>query len=140
MFAFHLNIHAYININMSDYDKMTPLHKAAYDGQLADVIECLMAGDDVNDISTFKNQCGHDILFVTPLYLAVLRNHYDVCEYLIKNGAHTNIKVFVPKTNDTFTLQEMAFTQFNFKIFKLLNSKKCSSNQDSLNTPLISSV
>jgi ankyrin repeat protein len=59
----------------------TPLHIAAWQGDLETVTSLVESGADVN----VRNSYGQ-----TPLYDAASGGHYDVVEYLIANGADVN--------------------------------------------------
>ena len=99
-----------------------PLHIAAFNGNLTDLKECIASGDDINSFETYKNKDGDEILFVTPLYLAAMEGHYEVCVMLLANGADPNIKTFIPRTRTSFTIRDIALTHFHLKIYKLLTN------------------
>lgn len=65
----------------TNFDKLTALHQAAYNGQLPIVKILVNAGADVN-AKTNTN--------TTPLHLAAIKNHEKVIKYLIKSYANVD--------------------------------------------------
>jgi hypothetical protein len=76
-----------IVINISDPDfatlRMTPLHKAARDGDTNEVKLLLTHDADVNAKDSYGN---------TPLHLAAANDHKDVAEILLAHGAEVNAR------------------------------------------------
>jgi hypothetical protein len=76
-----------IVINISDPDfatlRMTPLHKAARDGDTNEVELLLAHGADVNAKDNYGN---------TALHLAAANDHKDVAELLLAHGAEVNAR------------------------------------------------
>jgi protocatechuate 3,4-dioxygenase beta subunit len=76
-----------IVINISDPDfatlRMTPLHKAARDGDTNEVELLLTHGADVDAKDNYGN---------TPLHLAAANDHKDVAELLLAHGAEVNAR------------------------------------------------
>lgn len=85
---------------------MTPLHRAAMEGQKS-AVELLLAEDaPINE---------RDIPLNTPLTYAVINNHKDIAELLIDNGANVNAK-----NNDGQTPLEIAQRRNLREIVELL--------------------
>ena len=76
------NMNGKLSINCcTNYDNLTALHQAAYNGQLPMVKILVNAGADVN-AKTNTN--------TTPLHLAAIKNHEKVIKYLIKSYANVD--------------------------------------------------
>jgi len=67
---------------------LTPLHKAARDGNLEMVIELL--GQKNTDVNHFDNQDA-DTPLVLAIKNAITDRHWQVLEHLVENGADVNI-------------------------------------------------
>ncbi|MFP3032888.1 MAG: ankyrin repeat domain-containing protein [Wolbachia sp.] len=68
-------------VNALDNRSWTPLHCAAYDGNLEVAKSLLDKGADIN-AKTVKS--------TTPLHFAVAHDHLEVVELLLKKGAEVN--------------------------------------------------
>ena len=61
----------------------TPLHFACASGQIK-IVKLLVEADSDLEAHEKKPTC------LTPLHYTALRNHDDVCEYLLEKGADVN--------------------------------------------------
>ena len=76
------NLNSKLSIDCcTNYDKLTALHQAAYNGQLPIVKILVNAGANVNAKSNTNT---------TPLHLASIKNHEKVIKYLIKSNANVD--------------------------------------------------
>ena len=76
-------VYSFEDVNAKNSYGWTPLHEAAYWGNL-DIAKLLLErGADVNAKSSVGN---------TPLYWAASRNNLDIAKLLIENGADVNAK------------------------------------------------
>lgn len=72
------------DVRATDYQMArTPLHFACASGQIKIVKLLVEAGSDL-EAHEKAPTC------LTPLHYTALRNHDDVCEYLLDNGADVN--------------------------------------------------
>ncbi|MCD6579450.1 ankyrin repeat domain-containing protein, partial [bacterium] len=72
------------NAEIKDQHGMTPLNRAAQNGQLAAIILLLDSGAKISG--------GFPETTWTPLFNSVFRRHCEACEILLKRGANPNIK------------------------------------------------
>ncbi|XP_037393610.1 ankyrin repeat and SOCS box protein 2-like isoform X7 [Pygocentrus nattereri] len=100
-------------------DGWTPLHEAAYYGQIDCLTILLAAAPWMINSKTLKNQ--------TPLILAVSRGHLACMKYLLKNGADPGI----PTTSNDTPLYEACAT-FNVQMVQLLVQYGADVNQKCL--------
>jgi ankyrin repeat protein len=70
------------HVDEVDEDGDTPLHQAAYDGQLKVVTYLVSKGANVNARNVFDE---------TPLFVAVMNNQLEVVQYLCQQGADLSI-------------------------------------------------
>ncbi|GHU18821.1 hypothetical protein FACS189472_07700 [Alphaproteobacteria bacterium] len=89
----------------------TPLHEACYEGKI-DVVKSLIAQKVNLDA---QKSCYH----TTPLGYAVLKNHYDIVELLLKNGASPHGLLSTDTVYVRSALAEAIF-QNNHKMIALL--------------------
>lgn len=71
----------YISATISD---MTPLHEAAYNGEIDSALKLLRSGSDINA----KTQDSK----WTPLHLAVVEHKKEMVEFLLTHGANPDMK------------------------------------------------
>jgi ankyrin repeat protein len=105
-----------IDVNFSDAQGDTPLHKAAMENRIAVVKFLITKGADVNrrnrpSIKSYEFENGD-----TPLHYAVRSGAYDVAEFLIANGAGVNADGWLngPPLNEAAAAGPRRFYSRNF--------------------------
>jgi hypothetical protein len=103
----------YLNKNIND------IVLAAYNNNITKIQQYIKNGLDIN---------SKIYLDTTLLVHAINREHYELCEFLIKNGADVNIII----NDENLLMRIINFSKHcfnpNFKIFKLLIDSGCDVN------------
>ncbi len=86
------------DIDLADKLGRTPLHYAAFNGDLKSAQLLLEKGADINALDNSKQW--------TPLFFAVFMKHQDMTNLLIKEGADQTIKDKFNRTADTYKNQK----------------------------------
>jgi ankyrin repeat protein len=89
--AFKNALYAGGNITMVNYKNENIIHKAAWFGRLNILTSILEGPQNAQHIKGLVN--SRDSAGCTPLHNAVIRNHYDMVDALMENGADPNIQV-----------------------------------------------
>lgn len=88
--AFKNALYAGGNITMVNYKNENIIHKAAWFGRLNILTSILEGPQNAQHIKGLVN--SRDSAGCTPLHNAVIRNHYDMVDALMENGADPNIQ------------------------------------------------
>jgi len=86
------------DIDLADKLGRTPLHYAAFNGDLKSAQLLLEKGADINALDNSKQW--------TPLFFAVFMKHEDMANLLIKEGADQTLKDKFDRTVDTYRNQK----------------------------------
>ena len=89
--AFKNALYAGGNITMMNYKNENVIHKAAWFGRLNIFTSILEGPQNAQHLPGLVN--ARDSAGCTPLHNAVIRNHYDMVDALMENGADPNIQV-----------------------------------------------
>jgi hypothetical protein len=115
---------------------MSRLMLAAHDGDLESLKQCLLDGDDIDEIATCITANGNKLLFVTALYLAAQQGHYNICKFLVDSGANCSIQCYSPHDSQTFTCASVALVQGHLQVWFYLKSLHIQSKPRTKNNAL----
>ena len=130
----------FLTIAIKSVQAQNELLTASEVGDFSTIKKCIERGDDVNfflyhphSSADDHHSCNHSENR-TALFWAVLRNDYEIAEYLLLNGADANLHII-----HGTTVLHWAATKGNIQMIKLLLNYKANVNEkdDKGRTPLM---
>lgn len=130
---------------MALLDELPRIHRFAFIGDIDAARQCLLEGDDIDELISCETQSGHPMIFVSALYLAAQQGNTEMCRFLVNQGIDTTVKCYLPHSDEYSSPQSIAMLYFRFATWsylKTLQAPQPNSSQKSTEDvykPLLSS-